>query len=127
MGGIREWYCGQYFKPIIGKNVTISGDEPAFFDCQDQITIGNDVFMGHGVKIITGYHDYTKRGNERQISVKHSPVTIEEGAWIASFAIILPGVTIGKHAVVGAGSVVTHNVVAGTLVAGNPAKFIKTI
>ena len=50
-----------------------------------------------------------------------SPVVIEENVWIASHAIILPGVTIGEGAVVGAGAVVAHDVPPWTIVAGNPA------
>ncbi|MDD2305486.1 MAG: DapH/DapD/GlmU-related protein [Prolixibacteraceae bacterium] len=52
---------------------------------------------------------------------------INEGAWIGSKAIILPGVEIGAYAVVGAGAVVTKNVEPYTLVGGNPAKFIKIL
>lgn len=114
-------------KPIIGKNVTMSGDEPVFFDVQEQITIGDDSFFGHGVKLLTGGHDYTKFGEERQKALNPKPITIEEGAWIASFAIILGGVTIGKHSVIGAGSVVTHSIPPYVLAAGNPCRIIKKI
>jgi len=114
-------------EPIIGKNVTMPGDPPLFVDCQHQVTIEDDVFFGHGVRILTGSHDYTKFGAERQTTIVTKPVTIKEGAWIASHAIILPGVTVGKHAVVGAGAVVTKDVEEKTVVAGNPAKVIKKI
>ena len=53
------------------------------------------------------------------------PIVIDDNAWVASRAIILPGVVIGKAAVVGAGAVVTKDVEPWTVVGGNPAKFIK--
>lgn len=56
-----------------------------------------------------------------------APVTIRRGAWIPPGCIILPGVTIGENAVVGAGSVVRHDVEEGTLVAGNPARLVKKL
>ncbi len=127
MPGIREWGCGKYFKPIIGKNVTMSGDEPIFMDTQAQITVGDDSFFGHGVKILTGSHIYTKFGEERQRALIAKPVTIGKGVWIASFAVILPGVTIGDHAVVGAHSTVTKDIPAYTVAVGSPSKVIKVL
>ncbi|WP_420360969.1 acyltransferase [Companilactobacillus halodurans] len=59
--------------------------------------------------------------------LKTAPITIKEGAWIGAKAVLLPGVTIGKHAIVGAGSVVTKDVTEYTVVGGNPAKVIKTL
>jgi len=55
-----------------------------------------------------------------------APIVIEDSAWIGAGAIILAGVTIGRNAVVGAGSVVTKDVPAGAVVAGNPARVIKS-
>ena len=114
-------------KPIIGKNVAINGLRPPLFDCQEQITIGDDVFFGHDVMLLTGGHDYTKFGNERQITRICKPITIKKGAWIASRVTILGGVTIGEHSVIGAGSVLTKDVPSYELWVGNPAHFIKKI
>jgi acetyltransferase-like isoleucine patch superfamily enzyme len=114
------------FEPIIGKNVCLGWG--AIVDCLGQVIIGDDVFFGHQVKVLTGTHDYTKFGQDRQLNGIYSkPVTIEEGVWICTGAIICPGVTIGKHSVVAAGSVVVKNVAPYTLVGGNPAEFIKEI
>lgn len=96
-------------------------------DCIHKITIEKDVFTGHDVMLLTGAHDYTKFGNERKKSTSGGGIHIKEGVWLASRCIILGGVTIGEHSVVGAGSVVTHDVPPYTLVAGNPAKVIKEI
>ncbi|WP_425453518.1 acyltransferase [Companilactobacillus furfuricola] len=59
--------------------------------------------------------------------LKTAPITIREGAWIGAKAILLPGVTIGEHAIVGAGAVVTKDVESYAVVGGNPAKLIKKI
>ena len=114
------------YDPIVGDNVCIGWG--AIIDCLGQVTIGDNVFFGHQVKVLTGTHDYTKFGQDRQLNgIYNKPVTIEEGAWICTGAIICPGVTVGKHAVVAAGSVVIKDVAPYTLVGGNPAKFVKEI
>ena len=129
MPGYRIW--GEHFgtpkKPIIADTVVMSGCEPVFLDCQEQITIGEYSFCGHGVKILTGSHDYTKFNHDRQRALTPKPVTIGRGVWIASFAIILPGVTIGDHSVVGAGALVSKNIPSYEMWVGNPAKVIKKI
>jgi acetyltransferase-like isoleucine patch superfamily enzyme len=108
----------------IGNNICL-GDP--YLDTHERITIGNEVLFGWGVKILTGSHHYTSFGVERHTNVNHKPVVIEEGAWLGSYSIILPGSHIGKHAVVAAGSVVHGDVEPYTVVGGNPAKFIKEI
>lgn len=86
------------------------------------IQIDDDVQIAPGVTILTVNHDFY----ERNVCIC-KPVHIEKGAWIGAKATILPGVTIGENAIVGAGSVVTKNVAPNTVVAGNPAKVIKTL
>jgi len=109
---------------IIGNNVQLND---AFLDLHSKIVIRNDVFFGHQVKVLTGYHDISLFGDDRRTAILKKDVIIEEGAWIASFSIILPGSHIGKHAVVAAGSVVHGYVEPYTVVAGSPAKVIKII
>src|SRR3972149_1593259 len=79
-------------------------------DCIHKITIGKDAFTGHDVMLLTGAHDYTKFGVERKKAGGGGEIHIKEGVWLASKCIVLGGVTIGEHSVVGAGSVVTHDV-----------------
>lgn len=110
-------------KPDIAEGVNIRG----LVDCQAKVTIGKNVFTGHEVMILTGSHDYNRFGKERIKAHKNQAITIEEGVWIGSRAIILGGVLIGENAVIGAGSVVTKNIPAFQVWAGNPCKFIKTI
>ena len=110
-------------EPSIVSGVTING----LIDCIHKVTIEKDVFTGHDVMILTGSHDWTKFGKERKLSTTGGPITIHEGVWIASRVIILGPCEIGKHSVIGAGSVVTHDIPACQLWAGNPARFIKEI
>lgn len=90
-------------------------------DARGNIKIGHSVSVSHNVSLVTGGHNYT----DKYFSGKFEPITIEDFAWIGVGAIILQGVTIGKGAVVCAGSVVTKNVAAYDVVAGVPAKVIK--
>ena len=96
----------------------------------DNIEIEDNVFIGSGVKIWdTDFHslEYTKRLKSPDPGVKHAPIKIKEGAFIGACAIVLKGVTIGKHSVIGAGSVVTKSVPDNEIWAGNPAQFIRKI
>jgi acetyltransferase-like isoleucine patch superfamily enzyme len=94
-----------------------------------EITVGEYAFFGHNVSVLTGTHDFTTFGAERQVAVPKSgrDVVIEEGAWVSSNAIVVAPCRIGAHAVVGVGSLVLRDVEPYTIVAGNPAKVIRTI
>lgn len=92
------------------------------------VTIGNHVNLAQGITITALNHNFTdkeKRIDEQGIST--SAVNIGDDIWIGANAVILPGVTIGHHAVIAAGAVVNKDVPAHTLVAGVPAKVIKEI
>ena len=86
------------------------------------ITIEDDVQIAANVQMISNNHD----PYERQILLC-KPVLIRQGAWIGAGATILPGVSVGKYAIVGAGSVVTKDVPDYTVVVGNPAKTVKKL
>lgn len=88
--------------------------------CTKEINIGENVFISHDVTIMDSDAHQIKNGNERT-----KAVTIGDNVWIGSKALILKGVNIGSGAVVGAGSVVTKDVPANSVVAGNPARVIK--
>lgn len=89
-----------------------------------KITIEDDVLIGPGAKIITVNH-CLEPARRKELELKE--VIIEKNAWIGAGATILPGIRVGKNAVVAAGAVVTKNVAANSVVAGVPAKFIKNI
>ncbi len=114
-------------KVKIGKNVGLNN---AILNvASGRIIIGNNITVGNGALLITGIHDYRKKGIERKKAWPRSgrDIVIEDGVFIGSGAIILGKVRIGRNAVVGAGSVVTKDVKPDTLVAGVPAKFIRKI
>lgn len=87
----------------------------------DKVTIGKYVCINDGVIILSASHDVS----DPLWQHKKAPIYIGDYAWIATNAIILPGVTIGKGAVVGAGAVVSKNVNDYSIVIGNPAKEIE--
>lgn len=87
------------------------------------IRIGADVMIGPNVQIYTAAHALD--ADERIQGVETAlPVTIEDRVWIGGGAILLPGITIGREAIVGAGAVVTRDVPAGARVVGNPARIL---
>lgn len=87
----------------------------------DKITIGCNCCIGDDVRLLTGSHDIASS----HFDLVTRPITIMDNVWIATGAILLPGVTIGEGAVVASGAVVTKDVPSWTVVAGNPAKYIK--
>ncbi len=104
----------------IGKNVYIGGNFLGM--CRGGITIEDDVMIAANVSVLSNNHDLYSRN-----ILLCKPVTIKEGTWIGANATILPGVTIGRYAVVGAASVVTHDVADYEVVVGSPARPIKTL
>lgn len=112
-----------YGRPVtIGKRCFIQ--QCCTFFGRGGITIGNDVFIGPKVNLITINHDPNP---DNRSATYGRRIVIEDKAWIGINATILPGVRIGYGAIVGAGSVVTKDVEPMTVVAGNPARFIKRI
>ena len=93
------------------------------------ITVGEYAFFGHGVSVLTGTHDINKFGRERQLAIPRSgrDIVIGEGAWLASNVLVLGPCVIGAHAVVGGGSLVLDDVAPYTIVAGSPARVLRTI
>jgi acetyltransferase-like isoleucine patch superfamily enzyme len=93
------------------------------------ITIGEYAFFGHNVAILTGTHDVSKFGRERQQAIPKfgRDVVVNEGAWLASDVLVLGPCVIGAHAVVGAGSLVLHDVEPYAIVAGRPARLVRRI
>ena len=110
----------------IGQRVKVSSHS---FIC-DGVTIEDEVFIGHGVMFINDkYPRATAATGELQTEADWvcTPALIKRGASIGSNATILCGITIGENAIVGAGSVVTQDVPAFTIVAGNPARILRKI
>lgn len=140
-GRLRFWccrnlfaYCGQNVnierRAFFGSGNTISvGDNSGIgvgAKLSPQVSIGNSVLMGEDVLFLTQNHAYKSAqqliGSQGQLEVEG--IVIGDDVWIGTRAIILPGVTVGTGAVVGAGSVVTKEVAPYSVVAGNPARVV---
>lgn len=111
----------------VGKDAGMSG---VTICCSKRVTIGEYVGLGANVSIIdTDFHPINpylrKYANDENTNSKE--IEIGDFAWIGANSMILKGVHIGRGAVVGAGSVVTHDVPEFTIYAGNPAKFVKNV
>ena len=92
-----------------------------------QITIGNDVWTGHHVYITDQNHGYEDVSRPiSQQSQPERPVVIGDGAWLGFGSVVLPGVTIGRHVVIGANSVVTHDIPDYSVAVGVPARVVKS-
>src|SRR5271154_5927550 len=107
----------------VGRNVFVN-QNCTFYDLGG-LDIADDVMIGPNVSIITSGHPLEP--SQRRAATIGKPIVIERGVWIAAGAIIIGGVTVGEHSVVAAGSVVTKDVPANTLVGGNPARVIRSI
>jgi len=98
----------------------------ASYGANSRITIGSHVSISYGANVIAGGLDISNGAVDHGKHVG-APIVVEDHAWIGAKAIILSGVTIGRGAVVAAGSVVTRDVSPHTVVAGVPARLIKKI
>ncbi len=104
------------------------------------IEIGSRVLLSHNVNVFDNLthpisarkrHEQFKaiitRGHPKQLDLSEKPVVIKNDVWIGCLSIVLPGITIGEGAIIGAGSVVTKDVPPWTIVAGNPAQIVREI
>lgn len=139
---LRTYCCRRIFK-FTGEEVTILkgvkfgsglnieiGDYSSLNrDCwiANDTVIGEDVMMGPEIVILSGNHNFgrTDIPMREQGAPSRERVTIGDDVWIGTRSIILPGVSIGSHSIIGSGSVVTKNVPEWAIIAGNPAKLIR--
>jgi len=106
----------------VGKNVFINAC--CHFQDQGGITLGDNCLVGHNVVFATLNHGFAPE--ERQ-SMLPAPIVVGRNVWIGSNSTILQGVTIGDNSIIAAGSVVTKDVPANAIIAGVPARFIRSI
>lgn len=97
-----------------------------FFMDDNTISFGNDVFIGPGCSFYTAQHPIHPEQRNRRIE-KCLPITVGDNVWFGGDCVVLPGVTIGSDTVIGAGSVVTHDIPAGVVAAGNPCRVLRQI
>lgn len=116
----------------IGANVVIRPCTMLLADAghpEGTITIEDDVLMGIGIHIYTTDHEFLDPTQPiiAQGDRPAAPVLVKTGSWIGANVILLPGVTIGRNCVIGAGSVVTKSIPDFSVAVGSPAKVIRTI
>ena len=112
--GVGDIYIGH--RTRIGLGCTLIGP----------VHIGNDIRLAQNI-VMSGlnhnYEDLSKPISKQGVTT--APIVVEDESWIGSNSVVLPGVTIGKHCVVAAGSIVTKDVPPYSVVAGNPARIVK--
>jgi len=121
---VPPFYCDYGSNIHLGKNVYFNFNCVVLDVCN--VKIGDDVLIGPNVQIYSATHPLEWETREMGLE-NGKPITIGNNVWIGGSAVICPGVTIGDKCVIGAGSVVTKDIPAGMLAAGNPARVIKKI
>lgn len=124
-----QLWVGKDAELIIGDRVGIANTTIVSFQ---KVIIENDVLIGGGCKIYdTDFHPLNAKdriiGSPKSLTSNSKEVKICSGVFIGGHSIILKGVTVGNNSIIGAGSVVTKNIPANEIWAGNPAKFVKKI
>ena len=118
------FYCSYGCNTNLGDHVFLSS-LCTILD-NNEVRIGCHVMIGPVVQIYTAAHPLQSEPRIRGWEVA-KPIVIEDNAWIGGGAILLPGIMIGRNAVVGAGAVVSRSVPANTVVVGNPARVVREI
>jgi acetyltransferase-like isoleucine patch superfamily enzyme len=112
----KDVYVGEGL--LVSDSLTLGG--------ATRVAIGDRVAIGQRVTIIVSSHP-NKSTLRRLFGTHEAPVRIHDDAWVGAGALLLPGVTVGREAVVGAGAVVTESVPPRVVVAGNPARVIRRL
>ena len=113
----------------LGINIHVGDNFYAGFNCtildMAEVRIGDNCMFGPNVSLYTAGHNIAPKGRNKD--GYGIPITIGNDVWIGGSCVILPGVSIGDNSIIAAGSVVTKDVPSNVIVAGNPAKILKSI
>lgn len=121
---ISPFICDYGFNIEIGENF-FSNTNMVILD-EAKVTFGDNVFVGPNCSFYTAGHPLDVE--QRNAGLEYSwPIKVGNNVWFGGGVTVVPGVTIGDNVVIGAGSVVTHDIPSGVLAAGNPAKIIKNL
>lgn len=129
-GSVGEGFSIEHnFHCDLGYNIHVGNNFYAGYNCtildMAEVRIGDDCMIAPNVGIYTAGHSVEPK--DRNKSGYGIPITIGNNVWIGGSCVILPGINIGDNSIVAAGSVVTKDVPANTIVAGNPAKILRQI
>jgi len=97
-----------------------------YFDLESPVFLGDQVTIGHGTTLVTTHHEMGPSWKRAGATIGRS-IAVHDGAWLGANVTVLPGVTIGAGAVVAAGALVTRDVLPNSLVAGVPARKLRTL
>lgn len=126
---------GAYIEPPFrcdyGVNIEIGKNFFANFNCVvldvAKVTIGDNVLFGPNIQLYTAGHPLDVKGRVDEGIEFGLPITIGDNVWLGGSVVVCPGITIGDNSVVGAGSVVTKDIPANVVAAGNPCRVIRAI
>jgi len=102
--------------------ISLAASPCLYIQCHNSVNVHCSTLIGPGVKIISANHSNKLDRNDHEFA---DQISIESGVWLGASSVVLPGVTIHKNAIVGAGAIVTKNIIQCSVVAGNPAREIR--
>lgn len=126
---------GAYIEPPFrcdyGTNIEIGKNFFANFNCVvldvAKVTIGDNVLFGPNIQLYAAGHPLDVQGRVEQGIEFGLPITIGDNVWLGGSVVVCPGITIGDNSVIGAGSVVTKDIPANVVAAGNPCRVIRPL
>ena len=121
--GVRIYPAAKIIQPwnfSIGSNSVIAWNATVY--CLGKVRIGDGVVISQGSHLCAGSHDIS----DNNFKLTRSPICIEDNVWIAAEAFIGPNISVGRNSIVGARSVVMRSVPPGVIVAGNPARQLRS-
>lgn len=119
-----NFWCDYGYNIEVGENF-YSNHNLVILDCA-QVKFGDNVFIGPNCGFYTANHPLDVKQRNEGLESAH-PITVGNNVWFGGNVVVLPGVTIGDNAVIGAGSIVTKDVPANVVAVGNPCKVLKSI
>lgn len=126
----ERFHIEQDFHCDYGYHITLGEDFYANYHCVmldcAPITFGDRVLVGPNCGFYTGGHPMNLEQRAQELEYAH-PITVGDDVWFGAQVAVLPGVTIGSDVVIGAGSVVTHDIPSGVIAAGNPCRVLREI